>query len=513
MREYSIALREELIKGLRPEKDMGRGTIGFERLLNVKARPYGLEEYTPVERCEFDTNIEAQTTWPAPQLFVGKTKTILAFPQALYEVDTTTSPWTLTGLETFYYDATGTGYNLQKGDAWHFVDLGPVWMLLNNKDIVCQTKHSSIYSGGADKVLCWDGVVNTSQLVRTACEFRGRVLFGGLASTNATGSEAAFWGGWRQAGDPNPSQTYGSNFVFWTSIGGGDLLWYFDKDLAEQGYFDNGHHDSDTPLAKDYQLKGDRGFMPVPYVGTVYCLKPLGKAVVVYGSSGVSALVPYVEPMPTFGLVEISRVGIANRDAMAGDEYQHVFVDATGVLCALDSKLSLNRLGYKKQFESMLETTIVGTFDPAMREFRLCNSEKGFLFSGTGLTEISQLVSSSCYVDSGIKGIFLEHGEQGLNITTDAFDLGARSIKLISTVSVGVDGDIEAFGRIHFRYEKGDLFQHSEWLPLNKEGVFFPMITGVDLKIEIQTTRRTNVNIDEMVVRYKSIDGRFKRGM
>ena len=132
-------------------------------------------------------------------------------------------------------------------------------------------------------------------------------------------------------------------------------------------------------------------------------MKALTSGVVVYGKDGVSALLPATDPYPTFGLKEdIHRVGIASRNAVGGDQHQHLFIDENGVAWMILSDFSLTRLGFEEQFEPIVDQQMLIHFDPNRREFYIAGEEECWVLGSNGsLAKVPYLPVAMHTADKG----------------------------------------------------------------------------------------------------------------
>lgn len=503
MKEFGFDI--DLWKGLRKYSDQRREVDSLVECVNAvpKGEERGLVQYNEV----INPMSSITVTWPFPQLFRGKGVTLLAYETAIYTVNETT--WVPTLITTYdAFDISNTK-SITAGGVWHFMDFYDTWMLFNGKCVVFHTERYNIF-GGTDKTLVQDAVT-----VQTGCDFRGRGLMGGFkVSDFQTTDWQTFWSNWllNKPSGMTISETIDTNFVLWTSIGGGDLLWLFYKDIAESGFTADGFHDAVRPLVFEQMRRNERGFMPMPWQGTILKLAPLGNKVIVYGDGGISALVPYAEPVPTFGLVDVLGVGVAERGAVAVGPMGHVFVDQTGMLWLIDGELKLRQLGYQEYFRDMIGNDIVGTYDPLENEYRLCSGTKGYLWSPGGLCEISQLVTSAARVGADDVGIFVKTGDGSMVITTDVFDMKMMGIKNVSQVDLGASASTTAEVAIDYRYKTGDKFYRSGWKRVNQYGTVFPNVSGIEFRLVIRANPYDAMKYDRVSVRWKSSDKRFVRG-
>ena len=309
------------------------------------------------------------------------------------------------------------------------------------------------------------------------------------------------------------SETIDTNFVLWSTIGGGDLLWLFYQDIAESGFLSDGFHDAIRPLMFEQIKRNERGFMPMPWQGTVYNLIPLGNRVIVYGDGGISSLPMVSSPIPTFGLAHLLDIGVASRSAVAIGPSGHVFVDQAGMLRLLDSSFKLHTLGYKEFFKEMLGTDIVGTYDPLEGDYRICNETMGYIWNPDGLCEISQLNTSMSRVADDLVGIQTKTGKGVLSVVTDTFDMKVMGIKFISQIDLRAVAGTAVEIAIDYKYKSGDKFTRSKWKRVNNYGAVFPEVSGIEFRLAIRANPHSDMRYDRAAIKWKLSDKRFVRGV
>jgi hypothetical protein len=330
---------------------------------------------------------------------------------------------------------------------------------------------------------------------------------------------SVFWTNWASQLAPKVRQdlTMGENFVWWSAIGGGDILWLFLRTLMASGQIES-PYDENMPLVMDYLQRGDMGFMPMPWPGKVLCVKPLGKVVVVYGEHGISALVPAMEPLPAFGLQEIASFGVAARGAIDGDDRQHVFLDSSGTLWTMGQDLQPQRLGYREYLSSLLGKVISFSHEANENRFYLAAGADGeqasqcYLLEKGGLSEVTQQPSSVAFVDGGSIGTFagLEADYEDLPVLleTGIFDMGQRSIKVVRSVQVESEGIENLQVALWTRYTPGGDFVMRRWVRVNNQGVATVQTSGLDFKLTLQGTAGEGASLGRISLSWGLADGR-----
>jgi hypothetical protein len=438
---------------------------------------------------------------PYPQIFKGKGVTLLATDTKVYTVDEST--WTLTQITTYDMYDQGTPKSISAGGGpWQFIDFHTTWFLVKAGSVVIQTSWNS------SKVFVEETVTTT-----TGCDWRGRMLLGGFDSTDYwSAAWQTQWASWYTKG-AGYGYTIGapeSNWIWWSSIGGGDLLHLYDPTMAVTGVNEASGitlsgHDSDSPIALDYARRSEAGFMPMDWQGTVQCLKPMKDVVMVYGTDGISAVKAYPEPVPTFGLEEhLLRIGIASRTAVGGDYRQHVFVDNTGVLWSVAQNLQMTRLGYEEFLSPMLGNEITVVHDPSRNYFYISDNTSGYVLTDTGFAETPQLVTSGFQAEGALVGISGDGSETAdATIIFDMLDRSLREPQTLEEVDFSLTDTDGLNVTVYYRYDKSQAFSTVTQEALDKTGRLRVLATGIDFRVRIDSADYTALSLDNVVLRFK----------
>lgn len=153
----------------------------------------------------------------------------------MYTLTETGTTWTAVQITTYDFTAwSSTKAIATGGGPWHFMDFHDTWMLFKPGCTVFKTAHSS-------KVFS-----QTAVTINTGCNFfDGRPMMGGFNASNYYTSAAwrTYLASW-QGTSPHNIESYidalstglGPNWVKWGTIGGGDLLWLFNLEMAKYGF-------------------------------------------------------------------------------------------------------------------------------------------------------------------------------------------------------------------------------------------------------------------------------------
>lgn len=489
MREFITTVREGLRQGLRRDRRLRRSQDTLEGLSGLKPLEGGLSGIEPVTipPTDGDLFLIAADGWPWPQYFHTRKHGLLAFKTGLSSIDR--DDWS--GTPITIYDpldppALGT---ITAGGVWHVADIGDdAWVATNGKSLV----YKGVGGGTSANVLTLD--------VMTTCHHRGRVLFGGISGM------AAAWQAWMTANTtlaPSTKNLADSDrMVAWSSIGGGNALWPWQRTDAHVAMLE----------------RGDCGFAKVPMPGTVLSILSLGKIAIVYGTDGVCSMTPVAEPMPTYGFEQLAGMGIPCRGAVGGNEDHHLMIDHSGEAWMVTPK-GIERLGYREYFNPMLGEEIVVTWDDRESQFRICSDSAGFLLSGQGLTRIGERVSSTVFAEGGTVGTSDGGSDGTWTLETGPFDLDLRELKVISAIEIGGYGldsplaDPAVALEVSVGWLQDGSWRWSRWQRANSEGWVMPGVAGVDLKIRLKGTASAiaDAKIDFINIRAKLIDNRSIR--
>lgn len=506
--------------GIRKTSRVPRNSMELVGALNCEARELGLREFVPVTSAisSAELALEGVTlSWPNPMIFRGKEKTLLVTATKVFEVDEST--WLLSQYTTYNAHAKSTTKSITSDGVWQFLDAGDTWMLFNGTCTVFHTNLETLI-GATDKVFVQDSVY-----IETGCYHRGIGLLGGFDSSN-------FWTGQlehfieelasRHSGRLNIDSDIADNMIWWSSVGGGDLMWLFYPDLVMGGLTQAGHGSDTYPMLIDYFIRNESGFAVMPFRSRVRHIKSLGQYVIVYGDDGVVALKhsPLGDVGHTFAVLPLmSNVGVKNRGAVGGDEKNHVFVDNRGIVWRLTGDLKLEMLDYREVFGS-LSGTIIVAHEESENDFYLGNGTSSYLLTNHGLTQIDQVITSAFHNNGTVKGCWVSTAGASNNdftLESGTLDFGGRGVKLIHQIALGSDIDNASTETlqvaVRYKYANSDNFSTSDYVRCNQEGVAFPQVAGTEFRILIKGTKYSEVTPpDYITVSVENMDRRFERG-
>jgi len=97
-------------------------------------------------------------------------------------------------------------------------------------------------------------------------------------------------------------------------------------------------------------------------------------------------------------------------------------------------------------------------------------------------------------------------------LVTEAFDMGIRARKFIESVIIGSadTGTLEA--ALDFRFAKDESWTRTSYVSVNEEGIAHLTMAGIEFRVVIRSTVKTDNKPDYIGVNWKAIDKRGIRG-
>lgn len=526
MREYSFSLIEALKNGLRPDQRMGRNAPFLTEAFNIAVTERG------VEVPDVPTNValpeDVVISWPFPQL-VSTTEGLLLFTaDALWQPNLVFFPeggWDKT-LDIYETDRQ---FNVSYFGPW-VIASSPCDAGWEGANVGSEVVHQAWF--GEDVWWQWDAYRRvTGEAVyipqNCHCNFRQRLVHSRWRSMQIN---------WQPVGA-----------VISNPPGMGDTREGF---KARKGYTPLesalptrvGYAGDDLPDDSPFRELGEistRGLPRFLYFDRTLRLLPIEPAggFIAYTNLGVSAHILHVQPIPTFGRIDLSKgIGCAGWFlAQCNDTYtRHVWIDSFGDIWTIDGNgLKLTKLGYKEYIQPMMAAeTSPDPFYPGMiivyskrnDAFFITNGTKCYMLSVKGLTEVGFCPTSIIPCVTSVSAVSgAEHGtemewavfspviDNEARVASEMLDLGIRGIKTVSGLEVSSDTE-NLYHAISYRYKMGESFTDSRWKKFSRHGIGAPVVSGVDLKVKIKADDYTKFNIDGLTVKWKAADKRMIRG-
>jgi hypothetical protein len=248
--------------------------------------------------------------------------------------------------------------------------------------------------------------------------------------------------------------------------------------------------------------KNQAGERPLDWKGWIYEIKQLGDKVIVYGENGVSILTPSNN---TFGLNTIYRIGLKGKQAVAGDESTHYFIDKENSLYSLGE--SLVKLDYSEYLADLMNPVL--NWDLENRLLYICDGVSGFIYSpdskslGVGPATITGIgyQGGVAYVVSPSTIV-----TPTFEIWSDIYDMGRRRGKGIESLEFGVDLTIALKAAVRYRLNKSVPFSQTDWKALTSEGVAYIQCYGHEFQFGAKADSYQYFELDYIKVNGKVYD-------
>lgn len=451
MREFEVLFQDGLRTGLRRHHRNPRNTQALVECFNLRVAESGLEPFVryPVP---FST---VPLFWPFPQLVQTGYRTWLVErneEQSLFRFYKIEDDGSLTELALVDDSVYGVDYQ-----RWSAADFGRHCLMGNGKAyVVLQGDTQTVFVTGA---------TTTLPLARSVCAFRGQLILGGITS---------------------PWYDCNESYVAWSKIGQIDCT---------------------------LDASSEAGYTIMPGGGIVYKVLPLGKSVLVYSDTEIAQLTPIVEPVPSFGVEQLAPIGLCSPHAVDGSLSEHVFVDLSGWVWRLRAGGNLERLGYMEFMIRLDPAKLVVTRDPLTGDYFISDGARTFLLTEQGLSEVGQHVGSLALLPGGPVATGQDSYDYEARITTDTFDFGFRSLKMLTTIEVGADGLAPLRVGVDYRGPRDKEFTRLMDEEVNEMGWATKFVQGTDFRVRVRSANAEQTFIDYLKIRWKMTDLRSVRGI
>jgi len=255
--------------------------------------------------------------------------------------------------------------------------------------------------------------------------------------------------------------------------------------------------------------KNTAGYRPLPWRGTCFMVKRLGDFVVAYGTGGITAFKSVGTPAPTLAMIEIeNNFGVV---AVAGNKDIHYCIDTSGEMWSLSADLKKTKEGYKEFFEDM--GTIVGSFDSLEGDAYFSDGEDTYIKTPVGLGATNQMLTSVGRYQGSLYGVFSIGNNFGFKVVTDSIDFGTRAIKNLQVIEITGELPNALYCSVDWRSNKKNDYRESVQKRVNKEGVVYPQIAGVDMRVILSSSYWEDTRVSGLSLRWKATDRRAIRGI
>lgn len=438
----------KFVSGLRPRSNGPKNEDTLIECFGLIPKAEGL--LAPPVIAESIMGISANHPWP--QVFFGNSFWLCCTEYKIYTIN---ADWTVTLAfdVTSYY---GTYPNAPRG-TWHFEDYTDFVILTNGGVTVLYNTETSQWEYN-------DGT--TIPTLGSLCNFNGQLI--GLGVETVTGDSKTIF------------QGTDSKSVMWSQIGHADFV-----------------------ITQSNQ-QGHRLLH-----GSQYKVMKLGEFVVSYGSKSINIL---KASGTTYGLVRAYSYGIASRDAVGGDDKNHVFIDAFGNFYHINSELKISGPNYKEFFSQMLGNEIVIQHSELDNEFYITDGVLSFMRTNEGCGQISKAYTGIDTVGANRIGIATDLADETAYFTTDIQNFGETGRKKVTICELDCNASDNVYIATAVRYNREDSWEDTPWVQINPGGFASINVEGVDFKIKVKCDDADDFDPDTLRVRVQFDDRRSVRG-
>jgi hypothetical protein len=454
MREYELIINESIKNGLSPEKITPINTPVLYECLGFRCGRLGLQKYIEGSN-PLPALFDIVYNWPYPQYIKSDAHNFLI----IEDVGTTFIYLVSDDMETI-----SLAISIPTGNLVSIADFGEYVFMTNGLRLVYWNVATA----------SWTSAESTANIPRmkVICNLNGQAIGGNVDTA------------WYDCDE---------TFYVWSSIGYLNFL---------------------------PEIDNEAGYRRCPYGGEVLGVKKIGQNEVIgYSSKGIVRMSLANEPVQTIAFTELDDVGLINMGAVGGSTMRHVYVGTdyklreVNLTGDLSKYYAVGEIGYVKQMESLAGEDIIVTYDPRSKSYFIGNSQKTFLLSPYGLTEIPQ--HPSAVWDKDTDDVYmLPDAVDDFEplITTEAFDFAYRGGKSIAGIETDAEQGNGAECKVDYAY--GNSWNSSTYKPINKEGVAAVSAYADKFRTSLKFTDVNNdFRISYIKVRFKMADLRSIRGV
>ena len=462
MREFYLTIDEALKNGLCPHRAAPFNSKFLLECLGWRVGSAGLEKYETKDD-PIPSTVDTMPTWPFPQFITGERYNFLVVRDDVVNMEDIVY-LVSDNHQTVTYIFSVDELTFGQGTLMEVADFGEYAFMTNGVIMIYWDT----------TLLDWHEIVAsaTIPMMRTICNFKGQAVGGNIVSA------------WYDCDE---------TFYVWSKIGEMDF----------------------TP-----EDDNEAGYRRCPYGGEVYHTRVLGDSVIGYSSKGVTKLTPVSDPAVTMGFTELSDIGLINRGAIDGNDKVQVYVGEDKILRRISPSSGvgtaqtggIEELGYESYMEQLTGDVIV-QYDPKLKDFYIGDSEKTFLLTPYGMSEIPQHPSAVWRRNNETYMLPADVDDYKLEIEVWPFDFGYGGQKTIFEVET--DAFLLDLPEASISYYLDfTTYNTLPYVPLNNQNIASIIAAGNIFSVHLRSEPTyDNSRIGYITVRYKMTDLRGLRGI
>ncbi len=529
-REFTYRVDDALKNGLRRNKREVNNAQALESYFQAQASDFGAVKLDTISNTNIITTPSITPAHPFPQLFRNRRRELVVEAATVHRTDVTTPGTGIT--MTLVQSDDGTTSDTIAGSAlWHHAWVGDSWFMTNGSTLVYETafREGVDLSGGNGIALLKDPTINT--VAATAA----RIFAGGVASGAGawlTGARfLALFNTWKQYQGLSSASYYVDEnltaekaidevtrqFLFYSTSLGGSKTWPFYYLVGMLGGLTTAAYDKIEPDLLDQVRTGNLGMIPINTQGPIYVAKRLGNDLRVYTGDGI---IHVEETQAGFSQGRILGGGVPNRNAVGGDDNEHIMVAQDGALWRFRVGEGAERLGYEEFIQPLTLSSLSIVLQPTKRHYYISDGTDTYLLSGSGLSKVDSFPTgvfiNKQTEESIIPGYELAGGDVTFNLTSTPFDMGFNGLKTVTGVQLGIQ-DFATSGPVtvgfDYRNDTSGAWLSTARVPVNDEGVGYFKITAREFKVVVEAdTVNGDGKLEYIDIKWQSSDIRSQRG-
>ena len=512
MREFAFNLNLAESPGLTPNEELYLSNT-LEQATNIYKEGNTFRFLNDIKQSlPEDFNIE----FPYGQFFETTEGFYLFTKDKIFSVETFTDPWTLIEEDVFDFKSDSLT-TITPGNRWHFSNAGDSWFAYNGQSVVFKEKNLDSFSEDRIKV-------NNDITINTGTFFKGRFIMGGFNSDDLWSEEwQSLFEIWSREINDTIDYDFNNikqNFVFWSSVGGGDFpLWFFypDKSLKGNASIELLNF-SDMQFSKSLFIEklreNELGFMPMDTIGEVLSIKPLGDNLIVYTEDAVYSMSMISSPVSdipsTFSKTKISSLGVLSRDHICDSLSQHFYISQSGDLMNITGEGQIQNLDYNHVIKPHLGESVSCSFDDRRNRFFISFTNFTLIITSEGITDSDVQIFDVTNRKSNMEWIVNKEPREVV-IKTAPFNIAEVSSKTMTGGEIATDTDGKVECSFLYRDTLRDNFVEVMPVPINNLGYFMLRVNGTAFKFKIKIEALSRLSLSNIRLNYQIPDRRFRR--
>lgn len=340
------------------------------------------------------------------------------------------------------------------------------------------------------------GTTATSAVPKAFCFDDGRLLLGNLSFPSGyftTDAGKRLWDVFSRHAPATAMMKSGNvpngQFVMWGPPAGGDP----DKPYTlEQVFLSHIELDEYEQILLDAFREWELGFTFVPWDGQILAMHKLGEVIMVYGSENIG----YLQPLERGGYTPrfFANLGIASMRAACGTVDEHVFLDKSGILYRINSKLQFEKLWYNEFLSGFASANPVISYDGNTGDFYISKSDDGFLLTteermsdgriAGGLCKSRYVPTSLLPYNGALYGPALDDGA-GFLVKTGVINQDSRKVKTVETVELGKADPTNVDCTLGFKAKTGAFTEKGPY-EFSDAGIVDFIDSGIDFEVTFE---------------------------